>query len=144
MIRNETNRHSHIRCLWKAIEYLENRRIETYALKRNKLSYNTRVNSLNFLYYFYVNLTTIQKGETRYKKNSHYGKNIFCRKIDFAAGWETDFFFLIWLTTQLPPPCISFHHFVFNFCKIPFSCKLKTPAETALVYGESEKKNILD
>ena len=80
MIRNETNRHSHIRCLWKAIEYLENRRIETYALKRNKLSYNTRVNSLNFLYYFYVNLTTIQKGETRLKKKLTLRQKYFLSK----------------------------------------------------------------
>ena len=114
MIRNETNRHSHIRCLWKAIEYLENRRIETYALKRNKLSYNTRVNSLNFLYYFYVNLTTIQKGETRWKKTHTTAKIFSVEKLILLQGEKLIFFSNLTYNTIaatmhfLPPFCLQF------------------------------------
>ena len=84
MIRNDTNRHSHIRCLWKAIEYLENRRIETYALKRNKLSYNTKVNWLNFCTIFF-NLTTNQKRERKTREIITLQQKIFffCSKFDF-------------------------------------------------------------
>lgn len=46
-------------------------------------------------------------------------------KISRFSELGDDNLFIIIITLQDPPPCLSFHHRVFNICNLPSSCNLR-------------------